>query len=602
MLIQRVSADWKDGSHSAAEWKDGLNLLESDAKDWPGVVRAALFGADADREGLLRMEMTCRTQERALTISRAWGADAPAFRAEDESGAEAEDLTAENCGEVLTGASRDAYANLACVAGAEAPDLRARLNRSQARLNELEEREAALNQKIRDIDSGQADADGVPDLSVLTAAYAAMKSKLEEDKVPELDAVSHLRGAIVNIMTAGKQLDKAEAEQEAAEGVLAAAKADVDAMPFAGMTPDEAEQSELKLPFKPFVPKWGKIAFGAVVALGALFLFRSPGAWYPVAWILFAALGILAGWLIEKWGEKWEVMAAKRRNQWESDLVRYAKLYRVMEDAQAAADIKIAAADSLRESLSANERGILREIHKFAPEVSTMQEADEQLRLCARRRKELSIAEAVVRKAEALQKAESVSAVPAISVVKTDDKHHVVLTNLPEGAPKRDTMIQAFNATREEKTALRLEVRRDKEELSEKIAGDWEAARRSLDALKGFESPSGDFPAELWARVAEVFELLTDGQHAGRITAESAAALLSGAGGDASKIPPDALAPFRLAVCLACFERALSGENRPPLILRDALAGFDERSRAASVRFLETAAQNRQILFFGGGA
>ena len=100
---------------------------------------------------------------------------------------------------------------------------------------------------------------------------------------------------------------------------------------------------------------------------------------------------------------------------------------------------------------------------------------------------------------------------------------------------------------------------------------------------------------------AAVYEELSECLPGGD-TAESAAALLSGAGGDASKMPPDALAPFRLAVCLACFERALSGENRPPLILRDALAGFDERSRAASVRFLETAAQNRQILFFGGGA
>ena len=307
MLIHRISADRKDQSRSVLELKGGLNAPEPGGTDWPEVLRETLFGADGRTADFARGKIVCEASGRELTISRE--PDGGAFQATD-GGAVAEDLTAENCGEVLTGFSREAYDNLACVSGADAPDLRARLERSQARLKELEKREASLNRKIRDIDDGRA---SVPDLSVLSAAYAAMKAKLEEEHVPELDEISRLRGAIINIMTAGRQLDKAEAEQEAAESRLSDAQAAVDAMPFGGVTPEEAEQSPLKLPFKPVLPKWGAAAFCAAVALGALFLFHSPGAWYPVAWLLFVALGIAGGWLLRKWEERWEQIAKERR-------------------------------------------------------------------------------------------------------------------------------------------------------------------------------------------------------------------------------------------------------------------------------------------------
>ena len=306
MFIHRISADWKDGSGGALELRDGLNVVEGRRPDWRGALLTLLYGPESD-EGPERAEMECEASGHTLTLALEGGAFAL-------SGDVPDGLAPENRGEVLTGMDRAAYETLSCVAwdaeAAAVPELEARLERADARMKELERREASLN-------GGQAEskADGLPDLSTLSAAYAAMKNKLEEDHVPELDAISRLRGAIINIMTAGKQLDKAEAEQEAAERVLASAKADVDAMPFAGMTPDEAEQSPLKLPFRPVVPKWGVIAFGVVVALGALFLFRSPGAWYPITWLLFSGGGILAGWLLRKWDERWVVDAAKRRNQ-----------------------------------------------------------------------------------------------------------------------------------------------------------------------------------------------------------------------------------------------------------------------------------------------
>lgn len=587
MFIHRISADWKDGSGGALELRDGLNIITGQQPDWKQALCTLLYGADAD--GLERAEMECEASGRTLTLTQ----DGDGFRASG-------DVPEDKRGEVLTGVGRETYERLACVDwDAEAVtaepvrEIESRLNRFDARMEELERREATLNRALRGTESGQAapPPDGVPDLYTLTAAYAAMKHKLDEDNVPEMDAISRLRGAIINIMTAGKQLDKAEAEQEAAESVLSAAKADVDAMPFAGMTPEEAEQSPLKLPFRPVIPKWLAIAFGVTVALGALFLFHSPGAWYPVSWFLYVGLGILSGWIARKWDERWVVDAAKRRNKWESDLVRYAELYRVMEEARAAADIKIAAADSLRESLTTNERGILREIHHFAPEVSTMQEADEQLRLCARRRKELSIAEAVVRKAEALEG----KPVPAFAMLEQSDSQHAVLFDATP--PERDKLIQALNVVREERSALRLEIRRDREELTRSREAEeafseslWKRARLSLDTLT-------DIPAsELAPRVAELFHALTERRHAdeNRFRAEVLSELCAGTLEDEWKAYADCAAPLSLAVCLTCFERVFSGDARPPLLLWDIPRGFGE----ASAQVLESMSGNRQILFF----
>lgn len=637
LLIHRISAEWKGQTRDALELRDGLNLIEERGEnvktDWPAVICAALFGPDACDAELMRVDADCQAGERHIIISRSADADAPEFQATDENGDAAEDVTAESVGETLTGVSWDIYAQIACVSVDAPPDgdgetvreLQARIDRAQARISELEQQEMTLNQELRDVDSGQA-AENLPELSVLTAAYAAMRDKLEADNVPELDSIARLRGAIINIMTAGKQLDKAEAEQEAAERVLADAKADVDAMPFAGMTPEEAEQSALKLPFKPVIPKWLAIAFGIAVVIGAAFLFQNPAVWYPFAWTAFVALGIFAGWGVRKLGERWEVMAAQRREQWEADLIRYAEVYRVMEEAQAAADIKIAAADTLRESLSTNERGILREIHRFAPEVSSMPEADAQLRLCARRRKELAIAETVVRKAEALEaKRAALMAIPALSAIELSDRRQAAsdgVSELPDtdaqtatASPERGKLIRTLNAVREEREALRLEIRRDREELSERSQAAarrlarvpmsiWDRALLSLGTLKEAESlPDDAFPKELAPRTVEIFHALTDNQHAERkiFTAGRISSLFSGAEGSSLRKfleARDSLNVFCFAVCLAVFERTFSGAEYPPLILRDVLRGFDGRCRAASIRFLETMAQNGQILFF----
>lgn len=596
MRIERICADWGDGSSRALELRDGLNLVERGQRDWNASLLAMLFGSNGQETDFKGGDMTCQAHNRTVTLRRK--PDDVEIYVGQEDGT----LSADNCGEILTGTTRELYGKLSCISlppAADIPALQERLNRSENRMKDLQERETVLRQKLRRLEEGgEPDAppeSNVPDISMLTAAYSAMKTKLEADHVPEMDKITHLRGAIVNIMTAGRQLDKAEAEQEAAERALSSAKADVDAMPFAGMSPEEAERSPVRLPFRPFIPQWLVIVFGIAVVIGAVFLFNSPGLWYPVAWVLFVLAGILTGWLVRKWRERWEVRAVELRKQWEIDLVHYTELYHVMEAAQAEADIKISAADTLRESLSTNERGILREIHQFAPEVSTMTEADTQLQLCARRRKELSIAEAVVRKAEALAPA----SMPAISAV--GDGRHVVLTNLAENNPpessggERDKLAADLDAIRQERSALRLEIRRDKEALKADTPL-WVHACQSLETFS-----QTDASHALAERVTALFHDLTEQRFHDDpfMTVEDVSAGLADM--DSLKTRLETIhctELFALSVCFAACESALSGGDNPPLILQNALDSLDDASCASALRVLPQIAQHRQILLF----
>ena len=77
----------------------------------------------------------------------------------------------------------------------------------------------------------------------------------------------------------------------------------------------------------------------------------------------------------------------------------YAKLCEARDAAQASVNAKSAAADTLYSSLSSNEQGILLEVRRFAPDAFDIPTADQLLRACAVRRKELAEAETAAREA-----------------------------------------------------------------------------------------------------------------------------------------------------------------------------------------------------------
>ena len=65
---------------------------------------------------------------------------------------------------------------------------------------------------------------------------AELRRQMEADRVPENDAIALLRGAIVNLETTRKAVDKARAERDEAMKSLLRAEAAVNESPFSGQT------------------------------------------------------------------------------------------------------------------------------------------------------------------------------------------------------------------------------------------------------------------------------------------------------------------------------------------------------------------------------
>ena len=100
----------------------------------------------------------------------------------------------------------------------------------------------------------------------------------------------------------------------------------------------------------------------------------------------------------------WAELRLKRFGTADLDAIRqlaedYAKLCEARDAAQASVNAKSAAADTLYSSLSSNEQGILLEVRRFAPDAFDIPTADQLLRACAVRRKELAEAETAAREA-----------------------------------------------------------------------------------------------------------------------------------------------------------------------------------------------------------
>ena len=72
MFIQRISADWKDGTGGALELRDGLNIVKGQQPDWAGAMCTLLYGPDD--ESPERVDMECRAAGRTVTLSRDGGA------------------------------------------------------------------------------------------------------------------------------------------------------------------------------------------------------------------------------------------------------------------------------------------------------------------------------------------------------------------------------------------------------------------------------------------------------------------------------------------------------------------------------------------------
>lgn len=512
--------------------------------------------------------------------------------------------------------------------------LEAQLSQARSQAEELSAREAALTAELTLHDQWEA-AQKRQALSGAESAAreaeeraSALRRRAEEERLPENETIARLRGAIVNLQTVRKSVEKARAERDEAMKQLLKAEAAVGESPFAGQSPDSARK-EASAP--PTPADWRKGPGLLAIVLGSIasfiLLYAAGTALAGSPWqkpislgVLLAGLcitNILAGRLRRRAvKDAQDAALTKRFGTADLDAIAamadtYCKLCQVRDDAQESVNAKTATADALYNSLSSNEQGILLEVRRFAPAAFDIPTADSLLRQCAVRRKELAEAEAAAREARVRWEVQS---------QQLPQEEGEELPDRPQRS--RETVTAELEQTREALAAARSaadrltgqlhavgeaavlsSVREEQLEQKEKLESEYAALQLALEALDAANTTlQNRFSPELGRRAAEIFSGLTGGRYDGvvldrsfRLSAEPAG---EGVYREAELLSAGALDQLYLAVRLAICDLVLPPEKHVPIVLDDALANFDDDRCAAALRYLKEAARERQILLF----
>lgn len=525
------------------------------------------------------------------------------------------------------------------------PALEAELAETRRQLAELTETERSLTQARQTADRLAREEEELSSLLVLhdrwdaarqlraldearsEAAAAAetadrLRRQAEETRLPENEAIARLRGAIVNLETVRKSVDRAMAEKDAAMKAQVRAETAVSDSPFAGRSADEARRAVEGVPPVRRKAWWLPVLLAALCAGGVL-LVRAVGGVLPLwAAAPAGAAGLLAGLLAifgrERADRKGRLAylagyGASSAEELTALAERYGALCRARDEAQAAAVKTAATYDALYASLTSNEQGILLEVRRFAPAAFDIPTADGALRECAVRRRELNAA---------------LSAADTARV-----RCETLARQAPEDAPSEDAPTQPPARSREElETALvpvrtelsaarsaadrlsgrisamggRAALEAQEERLTAKIAvlnDEYDAIALAMETLEEANSElQNRFAPQLGQRAAELFSLLTDGAYSDVALDRSFHLAAAPAGDpirrDAQLLSAGAGGQLYLAVRLAVCELVLPREDAPPLVLDDALADFDDRRCRIALRLLKEEAKRRQILLF----
>ena len=525
----------------------------------------------------------------------------------------------------------------------EIGELEGQLSQARAQAEELAAREASLTEELAAHDRWEAAQRRQALSGAETAAReaaeraSALRRRAEEERLPENDTIARLRGAIVNLQTVRRSVEKARAERDEAMKALLKAEANLGESPFAGQTPDSARKEAQQAAPSDKVP--GAVAvrelaifFLFLAAAGGVFALlyaRTSTLDLPlirmVPWLLPGAAAAVvagAGTYISRLYRTHTLEAmrhtalTKRFGTADPDAIAgmadtYCKLYEAREAAQEAVNAKTAAADTLYSSLSSNEQGILLEVRRFAPAAFDIPTADSLLRQCAVRRRELAEAETAARDARLRWEVQSQqlpqgeeAELPAPPV-----RNREAVTAELEGTREAlaaaksaaDRLTGRLHAVGD--PAVLASVREEQLAQKEQLEGEYAALQLALEALDTANTTlQNRFSPELGRRAAEIFSGLTGGRYGGvvldrsfRLSAEPAG---EGVYREAELLSAGALDQLYLAVRLAICDLVLPPEKTVPIVLDDALANFDDSRCAAALRYLKEAARGRQILLF----
>ena len=503
----------------------------------------------------------------------------------------------------------------------------AQLTQARTQTQQLQDRESALTQELAQHDRWE----GAQKRRALDQAEqaareaeehaAGVRRQLEAEQIPGNDTIGRLRGAIVNLETVRKSVDKARAARDEAMKQLLRAEANLGESPFAGQTVEQVRRAVA-------APPAGKPSYAAAAALAVCGILAAAalgwGLWSmgPLPALGAAAAVVLASiagaWALGRRARQKARDAAlmKRYGTTDADAIAaladtYYKLWEAQEAAQADVNAKTATADALYASLTSNEQGILLEVRRFAPAAYDIPTADALLRGCAVRRRELQEAETAARETRMrwdLQAREAPPApeeadteLPARSREAVTGELEAVRAALAQARSSADRLTGQLH-TLGDPGALKAR-RAELEERRAELEGEYEAIQLAMEALTSANTTlQNRFSPALGRRAAEIFRQLTGGRYGGvvldrqfHLSAEPAG---EGVYRDAQLLSAGALDQLYLAVRLAICELVLPQEREVPMVLDDALANFDDGRCAAALDYLAREAQNRQILLF----
>ena len=497
----------------------------------------------------------------------------------------------------------------------EVSSLSVREQQLQAELDQWDRWEAARQRRVLSDAAAAAEA--------AEAKAAQVREQLQKDQIPENETIARLRGAIVNLETTRKAVDKARAERDDAMKALLRAEAAVNESPFAGQTAEEARKSAASVPDS---APWPLSELLPSIFLGALALILSIisilGMNDAFADAIFYGIPCAISALVipiyknHKWQKETSAFLKKHGVSSAAELrmqaAAYAKLCEARDTAQANANAKSAAADTLYNTLTSNEQGILLEVRRFAPGAFDIPTADRLLRACAVRRKELAEAESAAREArlrcdlqaqqlpEADVPAEELPVPPRSREAVTADLEAVraALAQARSGADRLTGQLHGLTPPDQ--------LRARQAELEDQRAGletEYSAIRLAMETLDQANTTlQNRFSPELGRRAAEIFAQLTGSRYSGVVLDRSFRLSAEPAGDpvfrDAALLSAGTLDQLYLAVRLAICDLVLPPEKEVPIVLDDALANFDDDRCAAALEFLKAAAGNRQILLF----
>lgn len=512
-------------------------------------------------------------------------------------------------------AESDSLARQLTEARAEVSSLSARAQALQGELDQWDRWEAARQRRVLSDAAAAAEA--------AEAKAAQVREQLQKDQIPENETIARLRGAIVNLETTRKAVDKARAERDEAMKALLRAEAAVNESPFAGQTAEEARKSAASVPDS---APWPLSELLPSIFLGALALILSIisilGINDAFANAIFFGIPCAISALVipiyknHKWQKETSAFLKKHGVSSAAELrmqaAAYAKLCEARDTAQANANAKSAAADTLYNTLTSNEQGILLEVRRFAPGAFDIPTADRLLRACAVRRKELAEAESAAREArlrcdlqaqqlpEADVPAEELPVPPRSRETVTADLEAVrtALAQARSGADRLTGQLHGLTPPDQ--------LRARQAELEDQRAGleaEYSAIRLAMETLDQANTTlQNRFSPELGRRAAEIFAQLTGSRYSGVVLDRSFRLSAEPAGDpvfrDAALLSAGTLDQLYLAVRLAICDLVLPPEKEVPIVLDDALANFDDDRCAAALEFLKAAAGNRQILLF----